>query len=62
MILRTQENVKIILLQIGCGYGAYQGLNGARTLINLKEKAKELDNEGEMMPFDYKYYKGLSSF
>ena len=61
MILRTQENVKIILLQIGCGYGAYRGLNGARTLINLKEKAKELDNEGEM-PFDYKYYKGLSSF
>ena len=61
MILRTQENVKIILLQIGCGYGAYQGLNGVRTLINLKEKAKELDNEGEM-PFDSKYYKGLSSF
>ena len=61
MILRTQENVKIILLQIGCGYGAYQGLNGARTLINLKEKAKELDNAGET-PFDYKYYKGLSSF
>ncbi|CAH3190160.1 unnamed protein product, partial [Porites evermanni] len=45
---------------IGCGYWAYQGLKGVRTLINLKEKAKELDNEEEM-PFDYKYYKVVIS-
>ena len=47
-------------MQLGSGYGIYAGVQGAKTLINLKDTYRELDQEGEKLPIDYKYYKGLS--
>ena len=46
-------------MQLGSGYGIYAGFKGAKTLINLKDTYRELDEEGAKLPIDYKYYKGL---
>ncbi|XP_073228217.1 uncharacterized protein [Porites lutea] len=48
-----------ILGVLGSGYGIYAGFNGAKTLINLKDEYRELDQEGVKLPIDYKYYKGV---
>ena len=55
-----EEEVDFFVLQLGSGYGIYAGFQGAKTLINLKDTYRELDQEGEKLPIDYKYYKGLS--
>ena len=47
-------------MQLGSGYGIYSGFKGAKTLTNLKDTYRELDQEGAKLPIDYKYYKGLS--
>ena len=60
IVSTVDEKVNFFVLQHYSGYGIYAGVKSAKSLIGIKDEYRELENDGEKLPIDYKYYKGLS--